>query len=201
MLAYSGRGSVEVESVDLNALVGEMSALLQSAVWQNVSLLKDFAGAPLAVQADATEPAPATVESLPDSSSVLVVDDESLGPMIVVGILDDIGVQVISTHNGARAVELVKAHAHDIELVLMDVNIPERGGHAAVTAIRKVIPAVPVLMMIGYDEPEVNTGGNAETAPGFIQKLFETHVPKGCVKAAIEQRLALTRRCARPPQR
>ncbi len=77
----------------------------------------------------------------------------------------------------------------DESLVPMDVNMPEMGGHTAVTAIRKVIPAVPVLMMSGYDEPVVNRGGSAETTTEFIQKPFETHVLKGRVKAAIDRRM------------
>ena len=55
MLAYSGRGDFTVELVDMNAVVAEMSALLQSAIAKTVSISKDFSNDLRPISADATQ--------------------------------------------------------------------------------------------------------------------------------------------------
>ncbi len=55
MLAYSGKGRFVVEDIDINALVQDMSSLLDSSISKKVSLSYELSGELPAVRADATQ--------------------------------------------------------------------------------------------------------------------------------------------------
>jgi signal transduction histidine kinase/CheY-like chemotaxis protein len=55
MLAYSGRGPFNVTCIDLNALIREMSNLLNTGISKRVQLSYQFSEAPVIVEAEATQ--------------------------------------------------------------------------------------------------------------------------------------------------
>ncbi|GAB4321799.1 MAG: hypothetical protein Kow0059_16630 [Candidatus Sumerlaeia bacterium] len=55
MLAYSGKGRFVVEPLDLNAVIEEMTQLLQVSIAKSVQLIKRLSPEPVVVEADATQ--------------------------------------------------------------------------------------------------------------------------------------------------
>lgn len=69
--------------------------------------------------------------------SVLVVDDNSVNRRLIQRVLQRLGyVDVACTANGLEALNHMTAHHCD--LILMDLQMPMMGGHAACRAIRKI---------------------------------------------------------------
>ncbi|MCC6927694.1 MAG: response regulator [Gemmatimonadaceae bacterium] len=66
---------------------------------------------------------------------ILVVDDNAVNQLVVVGMLRKLGCVADVAGDGAEAVRLVQAQHYD--LVLMDCMMPEMDGYAATRAIRR----------------------------------------------------------------
>jgi CheY-like chemotaxis protein len=106
------------------------------------------------------------------SGVVLVVDDEKLVREMVKKALERCGYRVLLAESGLAAVDLLKRHAGDIALVLLDLNMPRMGGEEALAELRKIRPGVKVLMSSGYSESETKTLFQEQQIAGFIQKPY-----------------------------
>jgi two-component system, cell cycle sensor histidine kinase and response regulator CckA len=81
---------------------------------------------------------------------ILVAEDEDLVRTQVVRILSRAGYTVLQASNGAVAVDMFRQHADTIDLVLLDVVMPELDGWRAYQHIVELRPAVKVMFTTGY---------------------------------------------------
>jgi signal transduction histidine kinase/HAMP domain-containing protein/CheY-like chemotaxis protein len=81
------------------------------------------------------EPAPPEADGRLAGHTVLIVDDDTRNVFALTGILELHGIRVLHAENGRKGIETLAANA-DIDLVLMDVMMPEMDGYAAIAAIR-----------------------------------------------------------------
>ena len=79
---------------------------------------------------------------------ILIVDDEPGMRITLRGILEKHKFSVTEATNGIEAVEQVRKNKFDA--ILMDIKMPKLNGVEAFLQIRKIIPALPVIMMTGY---------------------------------------------------
>ncbi|MBM0257882.1 HAMP domain-containing protein [Micromonospora sp. 4G55] len=97
---------------------------------------------------------------------VLVVDDDARNVFALTNILELHGIDVVYAENGRTGVETLMRH-DDIDLVLMDVMMPEMDGYAATAAIRAMpryaelpIIAVTAKAMHGDREKSISSGAS-----------------------------------------
>ena len=69
-------------------------------------------------------------------SRILLVEDNVINQTVVLGLLEDTGIEVIVANNGKEALEQLRIY-DDIEMILMDINMPIMDGYEATTQIRK----------------------------------------------------------------
>jgi PAS domain S-box-containing protein len=79
MLAYSGRGSFVVHALDLNALVREMTHLMESAVTKRAGIELDLADGLPAVQADPTQLRQVLMNLMTNASEALGPEGGTIG--------------------------------------------------------------------------------------------------------------------------
>ncbi len=60
--------------------------------------------------------------------------------------------------------------ASDVDLLLLDLNMPGARGYAALVHARTVAPALPVIVISAYEDPDVVTTALDHGASGFIPK-------------------------------
>jgi CheY-like chemotaxis protein len=85
---------------------------------------------------------------------VLVVDDEPMVLRLATWILEDAGFRVIEARDGVEAVEAYRSHAAEIDVVVLDLDMPRMNGAETFDALRALRPDVRVLLSTGYgDEP------------------------------------------------
>jgi len=69
---------------------------------------------------------------------VLIVDDTNTDRLLLKLYLGKLGYQVVEAQNGQEAIEQYMRHSHDLDLILIDVQMPQMNGFEAVKAIRDI---------------------------------------------------------------
>ncbi|MEW6735698.1 MAG: PAS domain S-box protein [Acidobacteriota bacterium] len=106
------------------------------------------------------------------SETILVAEDEEIIRELIVEMLDSGGYKVIPAGNGREALDIYRQRAHEIDLVILDMMMPEVGGHEAFQQLKKINPNVKVLLSSGYSQDGLAQQLLNEGVLGFIQKPY-----------------------------
>lgn len=110
-------------------------------------------------------------------STVIVIDDQSIGRMILEELVRSIGdeVEAVSFADPIEALEWAKHHAHD--LVLTDYKMPNMDGIEFTQWLRKIPSCtdVPVIMITCMDDKAVRYRALEVGATDFITKPIDHH--------------------------
>jgi len=104
---------------------------------------------------------------------ILLVDDEAGTIEVEELMLKELGYKVLAALSGHEALQLYKDNMVDLDLVALDMIMPEMNGKDTYEALKKINPKVKVLLVSGYSlnkqiEELMDRGCN-----GFIQKPFD----------------------------
>jgi two-component system cell cycle sensor histidine kinase/response regulator CckA len=122
----------------------------------------------------------------------LVVDDEAPVRAATVAILSSIGYRVYEAAGGVSALALFRAHAAEIDLVLLDLAMPDMNGEQTLRELKKVRADVPVVLLTAYAEDEARLSSIRADLAGFVAKPFAYDELVTAVKNAKEPaRLAI----------
>ena len=80
---------------------------------------------------------------------ILVVEDDEVNYKFIEAVLQDTSAQVLHARNGIQAVELCKS-INKIDLVLMDIKMPEMDGYEATRLIREFNSKVPIIAQTAF---------------------------------------------------
>jgi|APIni6443716594_1056825.scaffolds.fasta_scaffold390199_2 CheY-like chemotaxis protein len=89
-----------------------------------------------------------TVKNL-KNKTILVVEDEDFSYLFIYSALIDYKAHVIRAKNGIEAVEMCQENPK-IDLVLMDIQLPEMNGWDATTEILKHNENLPIIAQTAY---------------------------------------------------
>ncbi len=103
---------------------------------------------------------------------VLVVDDEFEIREVVKMMLKRLGYQCLEAENSSQCVSVFREHAAVIDVVLLDIVMPDAGGDIAYQALKKIDPDVRVILCSGYSREGRADKMIASGCRGFIQKPF-----------------------------
>ena len=84
-----------------------------------------------------------------ENKQILIVEDNSAGFLLLESYLLNTGVKILKTENGKEAVEICKSN-NDIDLVLMDIQLPGMNGYQATELIKKYRKDLPVISQTAY---------------------------------------------------
>ncbi|MBK6689836.1 MAG: response regulator [Deltaproteobacteria bacterium] len=105
--------------------------------------------------------------------TILVVDDEELCLRSIARLLKKTGYRLLTASSGAAALELYRQHSREIDLVLLDLMMPEMTGEEVARQLRQIQPDVRLLVMSGYTDDERAQRVIKDGARGFLRKPFD----------------------------
>jgi CheY-like chemotaxis protein len=85
-------------------------------------------------------------------------------------LLQSLGYTVMTATNGREAVDICRNHQASIDLVLLDMIMPEMSGRDAFAAMRAINPAVRVVLASGFAHDEDVAAMKQTGLLGFIKK-------------------------------
>jgi len=122
--------------------------------------------------------------SVPSAIRVLLVDDHSVvreGVRLMLAAAADIEVAAEAADAGA-AMQAVRRGG--IDVVIADVNLPDRNGLDLLAMIKRESPDLPVLMLSMYTEDAYAVRALQLGAAGYLTKNVEAEVLAGAIRKA-----------------
>ncbi len=122
------------------------------------------------------------------SESVLLVEDEDHIRTFTARALERCGYRVSVARNGLEAVEIANSAEAGIDLILMDINMPEMDGIQAMSLIRSVSPDVAGLFTAGLIYDTEDLPPEVKTIPASA-KPYRTEVLLSTIRELLDARL------------
>jgi DNA-binding NtrC family response regulator len=107
------------------------------------------------------------------SGTALVIDDQEPILSVVEDILTVTGMSVLLAQNGSTAIHLFQEHHQTVNLVLLDMKMPDMNGDEVFVHLRAIDPTIRVIIASGYDESETMVHFANQKAVQFIQKPYQ----------------------------
>ncbi|MGD9401155.1 MAG: response regulator [bacterium] len=132
------------------------------------------------------EPPPAA--PAPDSGTgrILVVDDEETVRDVARSMLEICGYEVVTVSNGLEAVDYYRDHGGRIDLVVIDMVMPEMNGRECFRALREMDPNIRAVLSTGYGADGEAKEIVQEGMAGLVLKPFS----KGALAATVQEALS-----------
>jgi len=139
--------------------------------------------------AKAAEEKPAKKEQARDltgSATVLLVEDEDAVRSFAARALATRGYTVHEAVSGVDALEVMKEHGADVDIVVSDVVMPEMDGPTLLKHLRKENPDIKIIFVSGYAEDAFRANLDEDVKFTFLPKPFSLKKLAAAVKEALE---------------
>lgn len=133
-----------------------------------------------AIQAIETRPVEDLEQPFGDGELILVVDDEPAICEITKTSLESFGYRVLTASDGVDAVAVYAEHKDEVDIVLMDMMMPNMAGPPAIQVLKRMNPLVKIIAVSGLPSSDkvkeaMNMGANTFIAkPYTAQELLKT---------------------------
>ena len=129
-----------------------------------------------------------TAERLVEGTgTVLLVDDEEVILEVSQDLLEAMGYRVLISRDGKEAVEVYKKHQDDIDIVVLDMVMPNMGGGEAYDRMKEINPDIKVLLSSGFSIDGEATEILERGCDGFIQKPFKMRQLSQAIRRVLEE--------------
>jgi DNA-binding response OmpR family regulator len=121
---------------------------------------------------------------MPNTRNILIVDDD---PELREALMEQLSLheefEAVAAENGSKGVQAAKAG--QIDLVIMDVGLPDIGGREAVRILRKHGFKAPIIMLTGHDTDSDTILGFESGANDYVAKPFRFAVLLARIRAQL----------------
>lgn len=118
---------------------------------------------------------------------ILVVDDEEHVGDVIAGMLKNLGYKVSIVRSGAQAVARVKRAKKKFDVVILDMNMPRMGGKETLAKLRKLEPALRVIVSTGYSTTSLESSPISEAISGFLQKPYQIEELSKAIREVLDR--------------
>ena len=114
-----------------------------------------------------------TSEASVPRETILLVDDEKIVREVAQEMLKVMGYKVLTAKGGKDAIKIYKKNGDTIDLVLLDMVMPDIGGSEVYDRLKEKNPGIKVLLSSGYGIDGETMEIMERGCHGFIQKPFK----------------------------
>lgn len=122
-----------------------------------------------------------------EAGIALVVDDSRVNRLVLIRQLSELGLEVLEAENGIQALDLLRAHSSAIDVVLLDVIMPELDGYDTLASMKadEAIRHIPVLMISGVEELESVVRCIELGATDYLTKPINPRILRARINASL----------------
>jgi len=120
----------------------------------------------------------------------IVADDSQVMRMIIQKIVGKLGYETIHANNGQEVITALRREYQNINLILLDWNMPVLNGLETLIRIKESHPAcdIPILMVSTESEEEKIREAMNAGAGGYISKPFTAETLSEAIRQVKEKR-------------
>jgi len=113
---------------------------------------------------------PATSVAPPVARTILLIDDEPAVRLVTGRMLSELGHQVLTADSGARGLQLLKEQPEAVDLVILDLTMPEQSGEQTLEQLRVSWSKLPVAITSGFHAEDASMLLKQPYVIGFLEK-------------------------------
>ena len=104
--------------------------------------------------------------------TVLLIDDDEMVVDVGELILNNSGYDVVIAKSGKEAIDVYKENHNRVDMVILDMILPDMGGGDTYDRLKEINPGIKVLLASGYDIDYQGSDIMERGCDGFIQKPY-----------------------------
>jgi len=105
--------------------------------------------------------------------TILLVDDQDIILDVTAQMLKQFGYDLLIARSGIEAIDVYQAHQAQIDLVILDMVMPDMNGGQTYDHLQAIDPDIRVLLSSGYSLDDQASAILDRGCNGFIQKPFD----------------------------
>ncbi|MBE2220826.1 MAG: response regulator [Anaerolineae bacterium] len=110
------------------------------------------------------------------ANTVLIVENEPFVLDAMEEILSTVGFKSICVRDGNRGIDTYKERSGEIDIVILDMNLPGMTGSEVYRVMQQVNPNVKVIVSSGYDELDVVERLGESKPASILKKPFNAQM-------------------------
>jgi CheY-like chemotaxis protein len=126
-------------------------------------------------------------EVLEGTETILFVDDEYVVLEAGQQILKTLGHTVFQVRSGKEAIEVYRKNQNEIDMVILDMIMPEMSGGETYDRLKEINPEIKVLLSSGYSIEGQATDILERGCNGFIQKPYSISVLSKKIREVLDK--------------
>ncbi len=136
-------------------------------------------------------PAPSIAVAWHGHGLVLLVDDDPSILQVGKHMLEWIGFDVVTAADGWEAVRIYRERPDEIQLVLLDLTMPNLDGQETLRELQSIRMDVPVILSSGYTEHDVMQRLAGSAFSGFVAKPYSLTNLQSVLQTVLQRATAL----------
>jgi PAS domain S-box-containing protein len=122
------------------------------------------------------------------TETILVVEDNEAVRELTRASLENLGYRVLATAEPRNSIDLARAHAGHVDLLLTDVVMPGMNGMELFEVLHREFAGLKVLFMSGYTSNVIGHHGVLDDGISFLQKPFSLRILATKVRLVLDSR-------------
>ena len=122
------------------------------------------------------------------TGTILVVEDEEILRLAVSKLLRKVGFSVMAASDGTAAIDLVRTHKDELDVILLDLTLPGLSSRKVFEEALRIQPNLKVVLTSAYGKETVDASFNGLRITHFIRKPFHLSELEGVLQDALSQK-------------
>ena len=124
------------------------------------------------------------------TGTILAIDDNLNNTDILKKRLERLGNTVITANNGKEGLEVLSSNSHEIDLILLDIVMPEMNGFEVLKYVKnsKIYNTIPIIMISSMDDKDSIYRCIEMGADDYVTKPFDKEILNARISSSIERK-------------